>query len=154
MELKKSPIVTSNMLKFSECIDSVINSDQSAKLNSLWSLNFFDNSMKVFLFKLHNNILGINSRVSHFVRGHPHTCTFCDLDRNPFENTESIKHLFFDCESVEGVLTEFFTWIFGQNEQRFLNRREFFIGFNLECDKKNNVLHVVTAIFKKIHMGL
>ena len=103
-------------------------------LNDLWCKNYFGNSMKSFLFKLHNNILGTNSRVAHFVRGHPSSCTFCDLKKVSLDNQESINHLFFDCETVETTLNEFYTWIF--NHQRNINRSEYFIGFDMEDVKK------------------
>jgi hypothetical protein len=71
--------ISTNCLKFAELIDLVIDTTASARLNSLWYYNFLDNGMRTFLFNLHNNQLGINSRVAHFVRNHPNTCTFCDI---------------------------------------------------------------------------
>jgi hypothetical protein len=34
-------------------------------INGMWTLNFFPSDIKTFLFKLHHNILGLNSRVHH-----------------------------------------------------------------------------------------
>jgi len=88
--------VSQNIIKYAELTDTFINADHSRVLNSSWvSMGYLHNSVKTFIFKLHNNILGINSRVAHFVRNHPSTCTFCDITQAPEENSESIKHLFF-----------------------------------------------------------
>ena len=70
------------------------------------------------------------------------------LNRVQDENTETIPHLFFDCPTVEQLLSEFFSWILRENN-RFLNRNEFFVGFNYESQNKNSVLDYCTVIVKK-----
>ena len=147
IDIQNPLIVSPNMFTYSECTETIINSQNSGLLNELWCKNYFGNSMKTFLFKLHNNILGINSRVAHFVRGHPNTCTFCDLQKVSLENPESITHLFFDCEIVETLLSQFYTWIF--NHQRHINRSEYFIGFEMEDNNKKEILNIVNCIAKR-----
>jgi len=88
-------IVSANISKFAELTNTFINCEESRILNLAWSFGYLQNTTRTFIFKLHNNTLGINSRVAHFVRGHPNTCTFCDLTREPEENVETTLHLFF-----------------------------------------------------------
>jgi hypothetical protein len=48
----------------------------------MWNDSIFTNVEKMFLFKLHNNTLGYNNMVAHFVRDHSPLCTFCTLTNN------------------------------------------------------------------------
>jgi len=111
-------------------------------------LNFFDNQTKTFIFKLHNNILGITSRVAHFVRGYPHTCTFCDILQVPEENSKSTYHLFFECDVIDQLLTGFFNWIFN-GHNIVVNAQTFFVTFNNENKNKNYVLRIICLLVKK-----
>jgi len=139
--------ISSNIHKYADILDQVINLETSVRLNSQWAGNFLSNSTRTFLFKLHNNLLGINTRVAHFVRGHSRDCTFCSLRQNPEEQPETIKHIFFDCIYVEQVLAEFYKWWL--NDQTFvISRTEFFQGFNYTCINKVKVLDL-TNIFVK-----
>ena len=142
-------IVAPNIIRYADVTETFINSDQSCRLNGLWGIHTLENSTKTFFFKFLNNLLGTNNRVSHFVDNHSRNCTFCDLLREPYENTESIGHLFFDCRIVENIVAGFYTWIFSTAEQRFVNRREYFGGFELDCTSKNITLDVVGVLFKK-----
>ena len=147
LDPKSVTIVTPNILSFSEITDTTINWQSSAVLNSLWSKNYFGNYMKTFLFKLHNNILGTNSRVSKFVGGHESSCTFCDILKSTIENKETISHLFFDCDTTERLLNAFYSWIF--NQDREIGRLEFFVGFLKEEEKNQEILTIVNCIVKK-----
>ena len=141
--------VSQNISKFAELTDTIINETFSKTLNASWGFNYFSNNMRTFSYKLHNNILGLNTRVAHFVRGNPRTCTFCDLRGEPDENLETTKHLFFDCSHLEETLQNFYIWIFDQIEPRLVSRTEYFVGFNFECERKNKTLHVVNLLVKK-----
>jgi hypothetical protein len=110
-------------------MDIIIDGSQSDFLNGLWTVNFFNNSMKTFLFKLHNNTLGYNSAVAHFVRNHSPNCTFCDLSGNEEVMLEKGSHIFFDCVHVAGVIDYIFGMVTGINNFEF-SRREFFSTFN------------------------
>ena len=139
--------ISQNICKFADITETIINEKFLKLLNCSWGFNYLPNSTRTFIYKLHNNILGINTRVSHFVRNNPRTCTFCDLREEPDENLETISHLFFNCPQIENTIQEFYVWIF--NEDRFVNHTEFFVGFSTECEKKNNVLHIVNLLVKK-----
>jgi len=142
-------IVSQNILKFAELTETFINSDQSRVLNSSWGFGYLHNSFRTFIFKLHSNTLGINSRVAHFVRNHPNTCTFCDISREPEENSETILHLFFECRHIESLITNFYTWFLNTDAQRFVSKSEFFVGFNHENFIVNKILHMVNLLVKK-----
>ncbi len=72
--------VSQNINKYSEKMDVIVNVQQSKFLNKSWNNNIFTNAEKTFFFKLHSNILGYNSMVAHFVRGHSPNCNFCDIN--------------------------------------------------------------------------
>jgi hypothetical protein len=90
-----SGTVPHNLLKFAESTEIVIDSEASILINGLWGKWFLDKGTRTFLFKLHNNTIGTNARLSHFVRNHLRICTFCALTRNPYDKDENPLHLFF-----------------------------------------------------------
>jgi len=139
--------IPANIKKYSDLIDGVINLDSSIRLNVQWLPNYLDNSTRTFVFKLHNNLLGLNSRVAHFVRNHSATCTFCSLSRNPEDNPESIRHLFFECVHTESVLIPFYRWVLRNHD--WLRTNDYFIGFNFTCNNKIKVLDLINILTKK-----
>jgi len=146
---KISSIISTNMTRYSEILDQVINLESSVRLNGLWGQTFLDNSTRTFIFKLHNNLLGINTRVAHFVRNHSRTCTFCAALQDPEDNPESILHLFFECGPIENMLTNFFAWLMIDGIEQHLSSRNYFQGFNMNCTNKNMVMDLITVIAKK-----
>jgi len=149
LESSNTISISNNISKLSGILDQVINLEKSVRLNTVWTQNFLNNDTRTFLFKFHQNLLGLNTRVAHFVRNHPRTCTFCSLNQDPDDNPETLSHLFFDCEHVERILVPFFTWIFNSNNVRYISRQEYFQGFSTDCSNKNKVLDLVLIIFKK-----
>ena len=142
---KEEQRISSNINKFAEITDTVINLDFSERLNCHWVKPYYSNVMRVFIFKYYNNLLGLNSRVAHFVRNHPRTCTFCDLARIRQENSETIKHLFYDCNLVEEPLANFFLWL-GIPE---IGYRDFFLGINTQDVNKNKMMDIVLNVLRK-----
>jgi hypothetical protein len=137
-------------VKFSNNTETIIGSDLCKKVNTMWKNNLLNNSTRTFLFKLHNNTLGYNHAVTHFVHNHSPNCTFCDLMGNQEMERETPLHLFFMCDVIEGLLTNIFAWLMGDNDFTF-TRQEFFTGFNREgfCSAKNDTLTLVSNIIKK-----
>jgi exonuclease III len=121
----KVTAVPHNMVKFSENTNIVIGLEDSKKLNNFWTHRAASNSMRTFVFKLHNNTLPYNTLLSHFVRGHTRNCTFCDLVENPEEEDETVFHLFFSCSHTERIRTNYFRWITNDNNY-FISRQDFF----------------------------
>jgi hypothetical protein len=64
----------------------------------------------MFFYKFYNNILGINTRTSHFVPNGTRNCFFCTKLQTPLFNDESFSHLFYDCGTTS-------TW-----QNSFLNK--------------------------------
>ena len=64
-------------VKFLEITGTVFPGEkQYGSVISLWNSQGITNRARVFLFKFFNNILGINTRLSHFVQNHSRGCTF------------------------------------------------------------------------------
>jgi hypothetical protein len=70
------------------------------KLVTLWNCNGILNRIRTFLFRFFNNTLGINTRLSHFVPGHPRGCGFCVINGLVPPPDETFKHIFLDCPVV------------------------------------------------------
>jgi hypothetical protein len=128
-----------NIGKFASNLDIIISGPQAKFLNKLWTNNIFSNEEKTFFFKLHNNTLGYNNAVAHFVRGHSPLCTFCDIARSVEQNVENPLHLFSECNHVSGIIERIFQRVnrdpFFQISRRELfstfERREFSVAKNL-----------------------
>jgi hypothetical protein len=138
-----------NMVKYSETTETVIDLETSKKLNTLWANTALGNNTRTFLFKLHNNTLGYNQAVSHFVRGHSPNCTFCDILGNQDINPESPLHLFFQCQAVENLTNEIFSWIL--DIDTVVSRQEFFTLFNRADHRKNDALNIFSKIVLKYY---
>jgi hypothetical protein len=77
-------------------------------VNVQWANRLLPNKIREFNFKFRNNVLGLNTRVSHFNQNIGRRCTFCTAARiNPVPD-ESFLHLFFDCPAVGNILERFF----------------------------------------------
>ncbi len=143
--------VPHNIMKFAETTDCIFNNVDAPLINGLWGKSFFDNSTRTFLFKLHNNTLGINVRISHFVANQSRTCTFCNLTRNPDPDVnETVLHLFFQCRSSEPVILELQRWAI--NDDLLFNaftRKKNFGAYMMENKGKNIIMQIVAALIKK-----
>jgi hypothetical protein len=138
-----------NIVKFAESTETVINLETSKKLNTIWSNTALGNSTRTFLFKLHNNTLGYNQSVAHFVRGHSPNCTFCDILGNQEIVPESPLHLFFECQAVENLTNDIFSWILETNT--LITRHELFTVFNRADHRKNDALNLISKILLKYY---
>jgi hypothetical protein len=127
-------------MKFAKTTDCIFNNKESPLINGLRGKSFFDNSTRTFLFKLHNNTLGINARISHFVANQSRTCTFCNLTRNPDPDVdETVLHLFFQCGSTEPIVLGLQRWAINNDQQyQNISRKNFF-----------GVYNIVAALIKK-----
>jgi hypothetical protein len=139
-----------NINKFANNLDIVISGEQSKYLNRLWTNNIFSNQDKTFIFKYHNNTLGYNNVVAHFVRGHSPFCTLCTVANNNEQSVETPLHLFFDCQYVSSIVENLFKRITGDLGFLF-SRREFFTTFERRNFGfgKNSVLTIVSKLCMK-----
>jgi len=140
-----------NIIKFAQTTDSVINLEQSKLINCLWDLNFLDNHTRTFCFKLHNNTLGLNSRVSKFIRGHTSNCTFCNIGQNPDDIKETPLHFFYNCEHTEPIVMSIFREILGENAFLEMTRSDYFGTFRSENEDKNTVLSII-GLWTKMYL--
>jgi hypothetical protein len=139
-----------NIRIFADNMDIIITGEQSRVMNGLWTDNIYTNEEKTFLFKLHNNTLGYNNMVAHFVRGHSPFCTFCTITNDNEQHMETPSHLFFDCPSVVNIIDGIFYRVTGDNNF-VLGRRDFFTTFDyreLSC-AKNKILTIVGKYLMK-----
>jgi hypothetical protein len=136
-----------NIVKFANNLDIIITGEQSKFLNKLWTNSVFSCKDKTFFFKLHNNTLGYNNAVAHFVRGHSPYCTFCDLMMNPEPNRENVLHLFYECNPVVQTIEEFFRRITIEPNFHF-SRTEYFTVFERReySYPKNYILTILAKL--------
>jgi hypothetical protein len=132
-------------------------------VTSLWSKNGLNTRVKTFIFKFYNNLLGLNTRVSHFANTVDRGCTLCKINRSPPNALvpapaavplpypdENFKHMFLDCPTVRKLhdqfLNKYFTSVTFNND---LDRAKFFFygtvpGFN----NYNVFIHGTVLIFQ------
>jgi hypothetical protein len=142
----KAEYVPHNLVKFATNTDTVITLNCSKSLGTVWTLRLFSNQMRTFLFKLYNNLLPYNTVLSHFVRGQSRNCTICDLVGNQEIHDERVLHLFYDCEPIYTIRTEFFLAITG-GEVGEISRHELFCCFSRFDNDKNLLLGIAANIF-------
>jgi hypothetical protein len=117
-----------NILTYAENTQTIIGLDMGRLINGLWGFTFFTNSMRLFLFKMHTNILGLNNRVAHFVNDHSPICTFCRIRLLNDAPDETTLHLFYECQSVENLRIEFFKWCYNEVDDYVISRQELFLA--------------------------
>jgi hypothetical protein len=72
------------MKTFFQLIETPYAGDKSFSDNvSWWNMYSLPNRIRMFAFKFYNNILGINTRTSHFAVNPTRGCTFCSLSVAP-----------------------------------------------------------------------
>jgi len=115
-----------NIQTYAENTQTITGIEKARKINGYWGYGFLPNDLRVFLFKMHNNILGQNNRVAHFVANVEPTCTFCTLSGDEEAQEETTLHLFYTCPHIENISAPFFTWAFNKNELFHISRAELF----------------------------
>jgi hypothetical protein len=116
----------------------------------MWNNNIYSNIEKTFLFKLHNNTLGYNNMVAHFIRGHSPYCTFCNITQAADQHFETPSHLFYDCPSVSSIVDNIFKRV--TNDNNFTaGRRDYFATFEYRefSHAKNRILTIVSKFIMK-----
>jgi len=136
-----------NMVTFQRLTNTRLGNETiSESISCIWNYNFLPNRMREFVFKFFNNILGINTRVSHFNNDHSRVCTFCHLVNSNTREDESFIHLFFNCGTTANLhnrfLREFFPELVLDNE----SRRKFFFTGIFSADNKINIFMQLVAI--------
>ena len=98
-------------------------------------MHVFSSRQREFLFKLYNNILGLNSRI-HYINGQiDESCTFCTLSKNLPAPRETFAHLFWYCTVVSRIIGRF-----SQDYFRIeINLKRFFDGQFTNNETENMV---------------
>jgi hypothetical protein len=123
-----------------------IGDENFAENVSWWNYNCLPNRIRMFAFKFYNNILGLNTRTSHFAVNPTRTCTFCSIQNSlvPVPD-ESFKHLFLDCPTVRNWQASFVLTNFGGVPLSEVELIKFWFLGLLPRDLKPN-LAVLTAV--------
>jgi hypothetical protein len=140
--------IAHNMVKFAENAEIVVDWELAKRLNLLWTKSYFGNDTRVFIFKMHNNTLALNTVLSHFVRNISRNCTFCDLTLNPEEEDETPLHFFYNCTVSENIRNSVFKTV-TNNRNFMVSRREFFGEFKYPNNLFNEALQLVSILLKK-----
>jgi hypothetical protein len=139
-----------NIQTFAASTQTFIGLEMGRNINKLWGLNFLDNATRSFLFKLHNNTLGLNSRVAHFIADHSPICTFCRIRLRDDAENEDTLHLFYTCPITEQFRDDFFRWAYNEENQYVVSRQELFL-----VQTENNIAnsrHVIKTLIAKLFM--
>jgi len=99
--------------KFFQLIETPYTGDKSFSDNvSWWNMNILPNRVRMFAFKFYNNILGINTRTSHFAVNPDRACTFCSMSAAVPHPDETFMHIFLTCPTIRNWHTNFLTLFF------------------------------------------
>jgi hypothetical protein len=138
-------------VKFLEITGTIFPGEkQYGSIISLGNGQGITNRAKVFLFKFYNNILGINTRLSHFVQNFSRGCTFCQLAGvNPVPD-ETFVHLFLDCSTVRKWHNDFLADYFpnGYLSDELDRKNFFFLGRVHEPDSDNYFISFMILLFQ------
>jgi hypothetical protein len=117
-------------------------------LCSQWTVSCYPVKIREFIFKFRNNILGLNTRVSHFNNERGRHCTFCNLENGP-NTDESFLHLFFECPSTKRILNLFVDNFLGELLLTDdLEKKSFiFLGSNNLTKRIDNFFISTVAVF-------
>ena len=110
-----------------------------------WNNFFLPGKIRTFLFKFYNNILGINSRVAKFNATVDPGCTFCTVTNTRPVCKESFSHIFYHCETVNKIITEFFVRYFTIEPPDIAI---YFSGNISEKETENYSLQLVLDVFR------
>ena len=110
---KKNELMPNNMVRFAANTETIIGLDLSEKLNASWNFGYLDNTLRTFIFTMHNNQLGYLHVVAHFADNIEPYCSFCLLTRNHAPARDTALHVFYSCPIVEPLNESFFSWVLG-----------------------------------------
>jgi hypothetical protein len=141
-----------NINTFAENSQTIIGLNMGKMINSLWGFSYFSIEMRTFLFKMHNNTLGLNNRVAHFVRDRDPICTFCQINRRGDAADENTIHLFYECPTVENIRDPFFVWAYREGRDYSISRSELFLVQTIGNSQEINGGTVTRTIIAKFFL--
>jgi hypothetical protein len=116
---------------------------------SMWNRNGLNNRIRTFVFKFYNNLLGLNTRLSHFVIDQSRQCAFCTGTPVPVPD-ETFLHLFFDCPVTRNWHDSFLSKyvILPAEINRIQRLQLFFLGILPNSTKDNLFLAFSIILFQ------
>jgi hypothetical protein len=109
-------------------------------LNKQWADNCYSNRLREFAYKFRNNLLGLNTRVSHFNANISRGCTFCNINNIVPVPDETFIHLFFNCPVTRTILDALHNQKLSDmdcnTEQKLI--QFYFLGINPRTAKNDN----------------
>jgi hypothetical protein len=138
----------SGLNTFLHCVElDAPSAPRMTSIVSSWNVGFFNSSVRVFIYKLYNNILGTNSRVTHFNQGVDASCTFCVLSKTLPAPKETIMHLFFDCPTTDRLIAELNVRYL---TNLTLDKKTFFLSNPSEFENDNRTVGAILEIFRYV----
>ena len=83
------------------------------------------------MFKSCSNLLGLNTRVAHFVPNLARSCTFCTVLNRVNAPDETFVHIFFDCQTTSNWLRSLELQFFNDIPLTSVNERKKFWFYGL-----------------------
>jgi hypothetical protein len=131
--------------KFFSLIElNVLSEKELDFFNAEWTKNFYPTKTKDFIYKFRNNLLGLNTRVSHFNAQVDRTCTFCHCEQavsrliGPLYE-ETFVHLFYSCTITQKCLDSLFrVFLHDINWTDSMKKKFLFLGVNPLTDVIDN----------------
>jgi hypothetical protein len=113
----------------------------------VWNLNYINSRVREFSFKYYNNLLGTNSRVSHFNPEVEAGCTFCTLTNTRPVPKETIQHLFYFCPTTTTFITSFYDKYLCNF---LLSPATFFLANISGNEKENRAINLTFDVFRYV----
>ncbi len=90
---------------FATVTSTMLPSSSTLKFNlGYWSKHYIENDFRTFLFKSRHNILGVGSRISHWISTVTDSCVLCRVSGLINPQKETYNHLFFSCAVTNSLL--------------------------------------------------
>jgi hypothetical protein len=122
---------------------------QIREINAFWTTNYLPNKFKEFHFKFHNNLIGLNSRVSHFNQYINPECTFCTKRKWLPAQRETLRHLFYDCPEVNPIYLYFFR-VIAPSLQTLNDDEKLTLWFGGSVKNKKHVDNVILNLLLRL----
>jgi hypothetical protein len=124
-------------------------------LNSQWTNTSYLVVLREFVFKLRNNILGLNTRVSHFNNNVNRGCTFCSINGDAAPPDEDFLHLFFTCRITNNLFCNFLNR-FLDNRWDTPDRKKLLVFTGMGPDLASTIFFLLTVmtVFFTLHMAV
>jgi len=110
-----------------------------------WHSTFYTNGVREFIFRFNNNLLALNTKLSHFVPGKSRGCTFCEQATYRPCPDETSLHLFFECSVTTEWRSKFLNEFLLHSEGT--DSKSFWFSFPEEAELQNEYLQLLKWFF-------